>query len=287
MPHAQFTASLLSPLQFASQRHCSSLTPSPASQAIIPPGLMVPERRLETLVEQALHAQLAACMFHNHAAGAVSLLSDYRAGVEQLPTRTVQVASFARVDCTQFASDASLRLTPPMGSDADGKGPCCLYCCVPDPAVTTLCRACWKDRRCAAPPRCCRSTVTRCGTWRSRTTGGTLPAAPKTAAPASGRCGVGCSARGCNRDLTSCARSSDLGLLQADGGPVRLGRSRSPRAERSYSIDTRCRGTPGLWFLWPGRPMTRSWPPAVRILWQAEIARACAACYKIGSNVKC
>jgi WD40 repeat protein len=52
---------------------------------------MVPERRLEVLVEQALTAQLSAAMFHNRATAAVSLLTDYRAGTEHIPTRTVQV----------------------------------------------------------------------------------------------------------------------------------------------------------------------------------------------------
>lgn len=54
---------------------------------------MVPERRLEVLVEQALTAQLSAAMFHNRATAAVSLLTDYRAGTEHIPTRTVQVGA--------------------------------------------------------------------------------------------------------------------------------------------------------------------------------------------------
>lgn len=59
----------------------------------MPPALMVPERRLEVLVEQALTAQLSAAMFHNRATAAVSLLTDYRAGTEHIPTRTVQVGA--------------------------------------------------------------------------------------------------------------------------------------------------------------------------------------------------
>ncbi len=52
---------------------------------------MVPERRLEALVEQALQAQLDNCHYYNHASAAVSLLTDYQAGTEQIPTHTVQV----------------------------------------------------------------------------------------------------------------------------------------------------------------------------------------------------
>ena len=47
--------------------------------------------RLEALLEQAVDAQLARCMFHNNHRVAVSLLSDYEAGAEQIPTTTVQV----------------------------------------------------------------------------------------------------------------------------------------------------------------------------------------------------
>ena len=47
-------------------------------------------RRLEALLEQAIDAQLRRCMFHNNHRVAVSLLTDYVAGAEQIPTRTVQ-----------------------------------------------------------------------------------------------------------------------------------------------------------------------------------------------------
>jgi hypothetical protein len=52
---------------------------------------MVAGRRLEALLEQAIDAQLRRCMFHNNHRVAVSLLTDYVAGAEQIPTRTVQV----------------------------------------------------------------------------------------------------------------------------------------------------------------------------------------------------
>lgn len=60
-------------------------------QAIIPPDEMLPDRRLEALLEQAIEAQLAQCPYYNTHQAAVSLLSDYRCGREQIPTATTQV----------------------------------------------------------------------------------------------------------------------------------------------------------------------------------------------------
>jgi hypothetical protein len=55
-------------------------------------GVMLPGARLEVLIEQALMAQITRCPFHNGAAEAgLSLLSDYRAGAESLPSKCVQV----------------------------------------------------------------------------------------------------------------------------------------------------------------------------------------------------
>ena len=57
----------------------------------MPADIMLPERRLEELVEQALVAQMAACAFHNSPALRPSLLTDYACGTEQIPTCTTQV----------------------------------------------------------------------------------------------------------------------------------------------------------------------------------------------------
>lgn len=65
-------------------------------QAVIPAEVMLPDRRLEALVEQALSAQLSRCLYHNSPAALPSLLTDYECGREQIPTVTTQVGLEAR-----------------------------------------------------------------------------------------------------------------------------------------------------------------------------------------------
>ncbi|CAN6465530.1 unnamed protein product [Victoria cruziana] len=60
-------------------------------QKLLPPAVMVPERRLEYLVEQALTVQRESCIFHNSADGALSLYADHQCGRDQLPTKTIQI----------------------------------------------------------------------------------------------------------------------------------------------------------------------------------------------------
>jgi hypothetical protein len=62
-----------------------------AVQAFIPAHLMLPVRRLEGLVEQALEAQLARCLHHASDPPRLSLLSDLQGDEDHIPTRTVQV----------------------------------------------------------------------------------------------------------------------------------------------------------------------------------------------------
>lgn len=52
---------------------------------------MLPQGRLLTLLEQALHAQTADTLLHNAARPNMSLLSAYRPGLGQVPTRPTQM----------------------------------------------------------------------------------------------------------------------------------------------------------------------------------------------------
>lgn len=60
-------------------------------QKLIPPTVLIPERRLEHLVEQALILQREACLFHNSLDKEMSLYSDHHCGKTQIPSRTLQV----------------------------------------------------------------------------------------------------------------------------------------------------------------------------------------------------
>ncbi|KAA8544799.1 hypothetical protein F0562_019610 [Nyssa sinensis] len=60
-------------------------------QKLLPPTVMIPERRLEHLVEQALNLQLDACMFHNSLDSEMSLYTDHQCGKDQIPSQTLQI----------------------------------------------------------------------------------------------------------------------------------------------------------------------------------------------------
>ncbi|KAG6539292.1 WD repeat-containing protein 26 homolog [Zingiber officinale] len=60
-------------------------------QKLLPPSIMVPEGRLEQLVEQALDAQRESCYLHNSAEGCLSLYTDHRCAKDQLPSQTTQI----------------------------------------------------------------------------------------------------------------------------------------------------------------------------------------------------
>lgn len=64
---------------------------------LLPPQIILPERRLENLVETTVLAQIDSCIYHN-SPGAVSLYGDHLCGRDQIPTETLQVC---------FASDIS------------------------------------------------------------------------------------------------------------------------------------------------------------------------------------
>lgn len=58
---------------------------------ILPPTIMIPERRLENLVEQALCLQRETCFLHNSLDNTLSLYTDHQCGKDQIPSKTVQV----------------------------------------------------------------------------------------------------------------------------------------------------------------------------------------------------
>eukprot|EP00891_Asterochloris_glomerata_P001993 jgi/Astpho2/1993/Aster-00501 len=60
-------------------------------QAVLPPDILLPSRRLQILVEQAMELQLMRCRYHNQPVPVFSLLSDYSCGPEQIPSVTTQV----------------------------------------------------------------------------------------------------------------------------------------------------------------------------------------------------
>ena len=63
-----------------------------ACQEVVSADMMIPEGRLQNLVEQALDRQLERCLYHNVRKPMVSLLSDYQCGREQIPSVVYQVS---------------------------------------------------------------------------------------------------------------------------------------------------------------------------------------------------
>lgn len=66
---------------------------------LLPPTVIVPEKRLVHLVEQALVLQKDACKFHNSSVGKMSLLADHQCGRDHIPTRTLQVLQLLKDEC--------------------------------------------------------------------------------------------------------------------------------------------------------------------------------------------
>nr|CAD1820539.1 unnamed protein product [Ananas comosus var. bracteatus] len=60
-------------------------------QKLLPPYLMVAEKRLEHLIEEALTMQKNACPFHNPLDSSLSLYADHRCRKDQIPSQTTQV----------------------------------------------------------------------------------------------------------------------------------------------------------------------------------------------------
>ncbi|CAN6866130.1 unnamed protein product [Brassica oleracea] len=60
-------------------------------QSLLPASVIIPEKRLESLVESSLHIQRDACVFHNTLDSDLSLYSDHQCGKHQIPSQTVQI----------------------------------------------------------------------------------------------------------------------------------------------------------------------------------------------------
>ncbi|CAK8565429.1 unnamed protein product [Lathyrus sativus] len=82
-------------------------------QKLIPPTVMIPEKRLEQLVEQAIILQREACSFHNILDKDMSLYSDHHCGKTQIPSSTIQVldAHDDEVWFVQFSHDGKYLAT--------------------------------------------------------------------------------------------------------------------------------------------------------------------------------
>lgn len=63
---------------------------------LLPAAVMIPEKRLEHLVEQALDVQRDSCAFHNTLDCDLSLYMDHQCGETQIPTQTSQVRMFTQ-----------------------------------------------------------------------------------------------------------------------------------------------------------------------------------------------
>ena len=63
-------------------------------QKLFPAALMIPEKRLEQLVEQALDVQRDACAYHNTLDSELSLYTDHHCGTNRIPSQTLQVSKY-------------------------------------------------------------------------------------------------------------------------------------------------------------------------------------------------
>ena len=82
-------------------------------QKLLSPDILMPDNRLEELVEQALDAQIRRCPYHNSRHVKPSLLEDYSAGPESLPTVPVHSLTLHtdEVWVVQFSPDGKWLLS--------------------------------------------------------------------------------------------------------------------------------------------------------------------------------
>ncbi|KAF3661475.1 putative reticulon-like protein B8-like [Capsicum annuum] len=60
-------------------------------QRLLPITVMIPQKRLIHLVEQGLELQKESCLLHNSVVTAMSLLTDHQCGIDQIPSKTLQI----------------------------------------------------------------------------------------------------------------------------------------------------------------------------------------------------
>lgn len=65
-------------------------------EKLLPPPILIPDGRLEHLVETTVTAWVDSCLYHN-SSNPISLYEDHRCGRDQIPTTTTQVSWVCRV----------------------------------------------------------------------------------------------------------------------------------------------------------------------------------------------
>lgn len=82
-------------------------------QQLLSPEVLIPNNRLEMLVEQALTSQIQRCPYHNASNASLSLMSDYHAGPDSLPTVPVHTLTLHadEVWVVQFSPDGKWLLS--------------------------------------------------------------------------------------------------------------------------------------------------------------------------------
>ncbi|CAN6974001.1 hypothetical protein Bca4012_000412 [Brassica carinata] len=95
----ELASALISPSKFMSLGSSGKGKESVSSRSkvleelhnLLPASVMVPEKRLECLVENSLRIQRDSCVYHNTLDSDLSLFSDHQCGKHQIPSRTVQI----------------------------------------------------------------------------------------------------------------------------------------------------------------------------------------------------
>ena len=161
-------------------------------QVVLPPDILLPSRRLQVLVEQAMELQLMRCRYHNQPVPVFSLLSDYSCGPEQIPSVTTQVGRLGprpllqSQPCPCHGSPLLLNHTigDPLSISQSADAHCGVWQAA-DPAPFSLAGPATVSL--PVPCRCCKITQMRCGTSPSPMGAPCWPLRPGTTAPSSTR----------------------------------------------------------------------------------------------------